>query len=232
VSAAAAHCADLVRAIAPDAFRAIHLARPEHRPPLLALRAYDIELARVAGSVSQPMLGEIRLAWWREAVEAVYAGAPPRHPVAEALASDRIRLAVPIAWLTALADGRALELDPEGLQGDEAFEDYATTVYGSRFRASAAVLGATLTEADISVFALVAAASEKALKSRNAPFEAADVRELVQAARGHFAGHQALLPVTAELSAYAARLSAPAGAPSAGLRAVLAVAWAGLTGRP
>ncbi len=56
------------------------------RSRLIALLALDLELARIPRSVSEPLLGQLRLQWWREAVAAARRGGAPAHPVAQALA--------------------------------------------------------------------------------------------------------------------------------------------------
>jgi phytoene synthase len=57
------------------------------RPALSALFALDRVLAEVPGSVSDPMVGAIRLAWWREALAALDGGAPPDEPHLQAAAA-------------------------------------------------------------------------------------------------------------------------------------------------
>lgn len=60
---------------------------PEARADLLALYAFEAEVAAVPARVSQPMLAEMRLTWWSEQMEGVFAGSPRKgHPVLEALA--------------------------------------------------------------------------------------------------------------------------------------------------
>lgn len=61
-------------------------AAEQDREHLFALYAFNIEMARIPGQVSEPMLGEIRLQWWREGIEAVYEGGIVRgHPVLQPL---------------------------------------------------------------------------------------------------------------------------------------------------
>ena len=57
------------------------------REALFALYALNVALSRIGETVSQPMLGEIRLQWWRESLDGIYAGTPRREPVVEALAA-------------------------------------------------------------------------------------------------------------------------------------------------
>ena len=68
-----------------DRYLASLFAPDARRPYLLALYAFNIELARVRETVREPMLGELRLQWWRDALDGMYAGDTPEHPVAQAL---------------------------------------------------------------------------------------------------------------------------------------------------
>jgi 15-cis-phytoene synthase len=57
------------------------------RADVIALYAFDHELARAETAASNPLVAEIRLVWWRETLAEIFDGQPPRrHPVAEALA--------------------------------------------------------------------------------------------------------------------------------------------------
>ena len=55
-----------VRAADPDRYFATLFAPAPKRPFLFALYAFHAEVARIAESVREPMLGAIRLEWWRE----------------------------------------------------------------------------------------------------------------------------------------------------------------------
>lgn len=82
-------CVDLIRRHDEDLFLALRYALPEDRPRLAALFALQIELRRIPHLVSEAPLGEIRLQWWREALDEIAAGARPRaHPVVEALSAS------------------------------------------------------------------------------------------------------------------------------------------------
>src|SRR5438445_9502835 len=78
--------AALVRQHDRDRYQTALFAPADRREALFALYAFNYEIARVRETVTQPMLGQIRLQWWREVLDAAYAGVPPRnHPVAVAL---------------------------------------------------------------------------------------------------------------------------------------------------
>jgi len=100
---------DLVRRVDPDRWLASRfIADPAARADVIALYAFNYELARVAGGVSNALMGEIRLTWWREAMEEIADGKTPRkHPNVEAIAVSGID---PLA-LAAMAEARFADLD-------------------------------------------------------------------------------------------------------------------------
>lgn len=108
---------DLVRRVDPDRWLTTRfIADPAARADVIALYGLNYELARVAGGVSNALMGEIRLTWWREAMEEVAAGKSPRkHPNVEAFAASGFD---PNA-LAALSEARFTDLD-EGPLNDEA----------------------------------------------------------------------------------------------------------------
>jgi phytoene/squalene synthetase len=71
----------------PERWRTAMAAPPGQRPGLMALYAFNLEVARAPWATSEPTLAGIRLEWWREAVGEIYDGRPPRrHEVMEPLA--------------------------------------------------------------------------------------------------------------------------------------------------
>ena len=100
----------------PDRVLAAGFATPAVRDRLLALAAFNHELARAREVASEPALGAIRLQWWREVLDEIFAGIPNgasvrRHPVAQALAAAVQTAALPRALLEALVDARAAEFE-------------------------------------------------------------------------------------------------------------------------
>lgn len=81
-----AHCVGEARAHDHDRYLCALFAPRDVRPELLALTAFNVEVARVAETVSEPVLGEIRLQWWRETIAELYDGKTRDHPVVLALA--------------------------------------------------------------------------------------------------------------------------------------------------
>ncbi|PHY13709.1 phytoene synthase [Caulobacter sp. B11] len=108
---------DLVRRVDPDRWLASRfIADPAARGDVIALTAFNYELARVAGGVTNALMGEIRLTWWREAMDELALGkAPRKHPTVEAVAAADLD---PVA-LAAMAEARLSDLDEAPL-ADEA----------------------------------------------------------------------------------------------------------------
>ena len=85
------YCADLVRDVDEDRFLAAQYAPRSERLRLYALYALAAEIARVPRVVSEPPLGEIRLQWWREALDEIALGKTPRaHPVVQAVKAGEL----------------------------------------------------------------------------------------------------------------------------------------------
>ena len=133
-------CESLVRDHDRDRWATARLAPPPAAGRLFALYAFNLEVARIPSVVSEPMLGEIRLQWWRDAIAEIYDGAAPRrHEVVEPLA-EAIRAAdLPRDLYEALLDARSY--DPHGTAiGDRAlFDAYVDGTAGALMRLAARV---------------------------------------------------------------------------------------------
>lgn len=81
------YCADMVAAHQPELYWLALFVPEPAREGLLRLYALDVELSHLRRMVSEEMIGHIRYAWWREALEALFQNRPRQgHPVLEALA--------------------------------------------------------------------------------------------------------------------------------------------------
>jgi phytoene synthase len=105
-----AHCEALVRENDRDRFFASQFAPADRRPALMALYAFSFEVARVREAVSAPLAGEIRLQWWRDALEGRAHGDVAANPVCAALLDTAERYRLPREALVALVDARVFDL--------------------------------------------------------------------------------------------------------------------------
>lgn len=69
-------CHDQVSRLDHDRFVIAMAAPPATRQHLMALFAFNSEVAAISESVSETMLGQMRLQWWREQVDAASSGGP------------------------------------------------------------------------------------------------------------------------------------------------------------
>ena len=107
-------------------FQTALFAPGERRDALFVLYAFNFEVARIREVTSEPILGRIRLQWWRDAIAEIYAGAVPRrHDVAEALAIAIRDHRLSRAHFDALLDARELDLAEHAPASMEALEAYA-----------------------------------------------------------------------------------------------------------
>lgn len=176
------------------------------RGDLWALLAANIEIARTRETVSEPTLGEIRLQWWREAIEAAYDGSARPHPVVRALAAAIERVRPPRERFERLLHGRRHDLYDDPMPDLAALEDYADATSGEL-----AVLALDMLGVD-------AAAARQAARQVGIAWALTGVIRALP-----FLASRRRLPLPADL--LAAEGVTPAavfeGQPEAGLRAVL-----------
>ncbi|MCA0995583.1 squalene/phytoene synthase family protein [Alloyangia pacifica] len=80
-------CAGLIERGDPDRFAAAMAAPPEARRVLFPLYAFNLEVARAPWVTQETMIAEMRLQWWRDALEEIAkGGAVRRHEVVTPLA--------------------------------------------------------------------------------------------------------------------------------------------------
>jgi phytoene synthase len=131
----------LIRRVDPDRWLTSRFIADEAaRADVLALYAYDYELARALKAASTPLLAEIRLTWWREALDEMFgARQVRRHPVAEALAEAVRRRGLPREPLEAMIDHQIETLELASLEAAAA-SAWAETVEGGLASLAAMVL--------------------------------------------------------------------------------------------
>lgn len=135
-----ATCEATVRRADPDRYFSALFAPAEKRPLLFALYAFNHELARIGEIVHQPMIGEIRLQWWRETLDGAREGKPRSHDVARALAELFARTSLPMRVVAEMIDARAFDFSPETFSDEAACDAYLDTTSGNLMRLAAAVL--------------------------------------------------------------------------------------------
>jgi phytoene synthase len=104
----------------PERRMALAYAPRDRRQDLALLWALDERLGAIVAATREAMLGEIRLAWWRDSLVALERGAPGGEPLLESLLEIRRDRQLSSAELARLPEGwtallGALPLDREAL---------------------------------------------------------------------------------------------------------------------
>ncbi|MBI1207961.1 MAG: squalene/phytoene synthase family protein [Azospirillum sp.] len=90
-STALSYCGDQLRRFDNDRYLVALFAPADRREAVFALGAFNLEIAKTREVVSEPVLGQIRLQWWRDAIEQIYQAESPaairRHEVIQPLAA-------------------------------------------------------------------------------------------------------------------------------------------------
>jgi phytoene synthase len=142
---------DMVRRVDPDRWLSSRfIGDAAARADVIAIYAYDHELARAPKVASNALLGEIRLTWWREALDEIYENRPVRaHPGAQALARAVEHRGLPRETLETMIDARYRELDPTPMNEAEVL-DWARDTAGLAAQLAAQILDPT-TEAKMAL---------------------------------------------------------------------------------
>ncbi|MBI1211664.1 MAG: squalene/phytoene synthase family protein [Alphaproteobacteria bacterium] len=126
----------------PDRYVASLFASPDRRRGLTALYAFHHDVARIREVVHEPLVGHIRLGWWREQIGAIFDKRPVATPIAAALADTVTSFALPRSLFDRYLDARSLDFE-EAPFGDEAvLEGYAAATAGSLMQLAAHICGA------------------------------------------------------------------------------------------
>jgi len=163
-----------------DADRALALTYipSKWRPAVEALWRLDAALGAVLAGGREPLISQIKLAWWRDSLEKLDQAKPPAEPVLQAAARDILPLGVSGADLSELEQGWTGLLSPDPLT-DEELASYAARRGALLFRLSGAILGHQLSpemERGGEAWALVDLARHSNAADAAAAFEAARER--------------------------------------------------------
>lgn len=135
------YCLQQIRRLDRDRYLTVLAAPAAAAADLAVLFAFNLELALIHDSVSEPMLGQIRFQWWREAIDGITAGTPRRHAVVTALADLMTRRKLTRTHFDRMIDARERELiDPPPVDLG-ALESYAADTVGSLLALAAEATG-------------------------------------------------------------------------------------------
>ncbi|KAG2196011.1 hypothetical protein INT46_004486 [Mucor plumbeus] len=79
------YCKDSVRLRDYEGYLCVPFFPSELRNTQYAIRALNVELASIRENVSKPEIGKMRMQFWKDTIDKIYAGHPPEQPIALAL---------------------------------------------------------------------------------------------------------------------------------------------------
>jgi NADH dehydrogenase [ubiquinone] 1 alpha subcomplex assembly factor 6 len=135
------YCAAELRRHDSDRYLTALFAPPSRRADLFALYAFNLEISRAREMVREPMVGRMRLQWWRDSIEGIYAGSVRRHAIVEPLAHAIARHDLSRATLDRLIDARESDMIDEPPADLPALVAYAEATASSLIELALAIVG-------------------------------------------------------------------------------------------
>ncbi|SFS12410.1 squalene/phytoene synthase family protein [Yoonia litorea] len=133
-------CAALVEKADPLRFRVAMAAPVPARQILFPLYAFNVEVARAPWVTQEAMIAEMRLQWWRDALEEIgQGGTVRRHEVVDALAG--VLDAEGAACLDGLVAARRWDIYKDAFEDQSHFEEYIDATSGNLMWTGARLLG-------------------------------------------------------------------------------------------
>ncbi|MGB9114035.1 phytoene/squalene synthase family protein [Bradyrhizobium sp.] len=138
---AAGFCAELVRSHDFARYASTLFVPAPQRRALLAMYAFNVEVSRVHGQVSQPLPGEMRLQWWTDALAGEGHGGVEGNPVAAELLLAIRTWRLPVERLSRLIEERQFDLYNDPMPTMAALESYINDTSSVLFSLSALIAG-------------------------------------------------------------------------------------------
>ena len=206
-------CADLVARGDPDRFRAAMAAPVDARRVLFPLYAFNLEVARAPWVTQEPLIAEMRLQWWADALDEIAAEGPVRrHEVVTPL-SD-IVTGQNVAPLLRNVEARRRDARREVLGSAGALETYVAETAGSLMEAAIRALAPQAPDHEVDWVRKIGTASGLASDLLGVPdFLARGVNPLPEMSEAEFSAllRSALAVLDARAPSREARVVALAG---------------------
>lgn len=140
MASAASLVREAVRSADHDRYLSALYAPADKRDALLALYAFNAEIAGVRDRISEPLPGEVRLQWWRDVIANRAAGEPSGHPVADALIAAIERYGLPEAAFQNYLEARIFDLYDDPMPTRTDLEGYCGETAGAIIQLAAMML--------------------------------------------------------------------------------------------
>lgn len=216
----------------PERALVLAYAPADRRGALEAMLALDDALALLLRTTREPALGQLRLAWWREALARLDVEPAPAEPVLQGLANAVLPLGITGAALVPIVHGWEVLIEEEALDADALARFGAGR--GTLFIAAARALGAS--DQDPAEAAGKGWALADLARHLRVPGEAAEARRqatlALDRARGRrWSARGRALGALAHLALMDLALPDDAPVPHGAPRRVARLFWHRLTGR-
>jgi phytoene synthase len=136
-----AYCEALTRDHDRDRWLAGLFAPADARLHLYALTAFSYEVGRLRDIVREPLAGEMRLEWWRDALAGAGRDEAAGNPVAAAMIDTIQRFNLPRQAFDGLLSARAFDLYDDPMPNLNDLEGYCGETCSLLFRFAALILG-------------------------------------------------------------------------------------------
>ena len=138
-----AACAELVRAGDPNRFATAMCAKDlVNRGDLMVLYAFNVEVSRAPWVTQEPMIAEMRLQWWKDAIAEIYSDVETRkHEVVTPLDDLVARHQVSRHLFDDLIEARRFDIYKEPHPDKSAFETYIAHTSGNLVELAGRSLG-------------------------------------------------------------------------------------------
>lgn len=113
IRAAFSHCVQQVRSYDYHHYLCLLQLLPDMRKAAFVLRAFNVETARAMDVASDPKTGLIRLLWWQDTIDKVFAKKKVEHPIAQALSLVISDYKISKHWLKRSVDARIKDASRE-----------------------------------------------------------------------------------------------------------------------
>lgn len=179
--------AEQVRLYDHDRYLTAIFAPPGIRDHAFALYAFNVEIAKTREVVTEPLIGQMRLQWWRDALDRLYAGETIAHEVARPLGEAVRAAGLERSLFDRLIDAREADLDDTPPRDQAALEAYAEATASPLIELAIGLSG-TKTEAATEAAKAIGAAWALTGLLRAVPFHARQHRLFLPADRLEAAG--------------------------------------------
>lgn len=113
LKSALSYCVQQVRSYDYHNYLCLLELPPEMRRAAFALRAFNVETAKAMDVASDPRIGLMRLVWWRDTIDKIYANQLIEHPIAQSLSSIVSEIKISKAWLKRSIEARITDAQRE-----------------------------------------------------------------------------------------------------------------------